>query len=94
MPKEKYIKNIEELDKKIVKKTAQIEQLIKRQRKYYDGIAVGKNSSLTEAKNSMERQKKITKLSQENVKNKVNRTLNVIKLKQTSRPKSKAKRRY
>ena len=88
MPKEKYIKNIEELDKKIVKRTAQIEQLIKRQRKYYDGIAVGKNWSLTEAKNSKERQKKITKLAQENVKNKVNRTLNVIKLKQTSRPKS------
>ena len=94
MPKEKYIKNIKELDKKIVKRTAKLDKLLKKQSKYASAVAEGKKQTLTEHDNYKERSKKITKIAPENVKDKRNRRLNVMKLKGTVRPKSKAKRRY
>ena len=94
MPKEKYIKNIQELDKKIVKRTALIDKLEKKTGKYASKIAEGKNTSVTQDLNNAKNYRKIINLAQENIKDKRNRRLNVIKLKQTSRLKSKAKRRF
>ena len=94
MPKEKYIKNIKELDKKIVKRTSKLDKLLKIEGKYYNKIAEGKMPTKDEDRLILINQKKISKFVQENVNDKRNRRLNVMKLKGTSRPKSKAKRRY
>ena len=94
MPKEKYIKNIRELDKKIVKRTAKLDKLLKIEGKYFNKIAEGKKPTTAEDRNIMNNQKKISKFVQENVNDKRNRRLNAMLLKGTIRPKSKAKRRF
>ena len=94
MPKEKYIKNIRELDKKIVKRTSKLDKLLKIEGKYYNKIAEGKMPTKDEDRLILINQKKISKFVQENVNDKRNRRLNVMKLKGTARKKSKAKRRF
>ena len=71
MPKEKYIKNIQELDKKIVKRTALIDKLEKKTGKYASKIAEGKNTSVTQDLNNAKNYRKIINLAQKNIKDKI-----------------------